>query len=361
LSQYPDASINQAQSQFLAEIIFQQTVLPDLVRDPERFLNDCYPDLNALHMILGLGEGSSYFALQLAQPWLGSWLGKPVMIAKPLNWLNDWPLYQTQGAGPDITDMLMVSQSGETGSLKYLLDHQPDGFGCDRQWLFTNQANSTLAQQAGLRVDLLDCPVERSIPATVTMSASWLALLCWGVAWLPMVEQHTARHMLNHAVMLPWLTNTLANTLCDLIADIFTNRAMVLLGQYHTASPLAEVALKLMETSGQLVLADRIENFSHGPKAILASLPNVCVWAATDEGVHRAEQLQQQFPGLPLLLIGLGVRSAKVPTLALPKPVNDLACQLMTLITGQLLSWALCVTGQRSPNHPLLTKHVGSV
>ena len=345
---------SQAQAQYLVEIQAQAQTLPALANLPLPH----YQRTHALQQVLALGEGSSYFALKLAQPWVSAWLGLPVQVAKPLNWLNDWPFYVVHGITPQLSDLLLVSQSGETGSLHHLLDNLPGQY--QTSWLISNSSNNSLARRVHTVLPL-NCPPEQTIPATVTMSASWWMLLRWGMAHLSPDAQTSAQTMLQHASDLtPWLTPELLSGVQALVR-LVKLAPMVLLGQYHTVSPLPEVALKLMETSGQPVLADRLENFSHGPKAILASCPNVWVWVDTVEGVHRVESLQQQFPGLPLVMVGLGVTSAQVPTLSLPRPVNDLACQLMTLVTGQLLSWAWCVQRGESPNHPLLTKHVASI
>jgi fructoselysine-6-P-deglycase FrlB-like protein len=310
-----------------------------------------------LQQVLALGEGSSYFALKLAQPWVSAWLGLPMQVAKPLNWLNDWPFYVVHGITPHLSDLVLVSQSGETGSLHHLLDHMPGQY--DTSWLITNGAQSSLAHRVA-HVLPLDCIKEQSIPATVTMSASWWTVLRWGISHLPANAQPSALQMLRDASHMDWLTDHLVSAIQSHMPQVRL-APMVLLGQFHTVNPLAEVALKVMETSGQPVLSDRLENFTHGPKAILASSPNVWVWVSTAEGVQRAEALQQQFPQVPLVLVGLGVTSRVVPCIGLPRPVNDLACQLITLVTGQLLSWAWCVHRGVSPNHPLLTKHVSSV
>jgi glucosamine 6-phosphate synthetase-like amidotransferase/phosphosugar isomerase protein len=345
---------NPAQQQYLTEIQSQTRVLPALAQLPLPSVDRSHP----LQQVLALGEGSSYFALKLAQPWVSAWLGLPVQVAKPLNWLNDWPFYVVHGITPQLSDLLLVSQSGETGSLHHLLDNIPGQY--QTSWLISNAADSSLAKRAHVVLPL-NCSPEHSIPATVTMSASWWMALRWGMAHLPPDAQASAQTMLHHASEVSnWLTPDLLTQMQKRVCHVKL-APMVLLGQYHTVSPLPEVALKLMETSGQPVLADRLENFSHGPKAILASCPNVWVWVDTLDGVQRTESLQQQFPGLPLVMVGLGVTSDKVPTLAMPSPVNDLACQLMTLIVGQLLSWAWCVQRGESPNHPLLTKHVASL
>jgi fructoselysine-6-P-deglycase FrlB-like protein len=343
------------QAQYLTEIQSQQQLLPQHLA---RYLAQPPIPLHAGSVVMGLAEGSSYFALQLAQPWLSAWLGKPVMIHKPLNWLNEVMLHGDDETPDDtIASYLIVSQSGETSSLLHLLDQLPNHINRDRCHLITNSTHSQLAQRIP-RVLPLHCPPERSIPATITMTASWLALLSIGLTALPTVQQDSERQKVCQAMTLDWLTPDVIQHLQALVRSVMQPQPMVLLGQYHTAPPLPEVALKLMETSGYLVVADRIENFSHGPKATLSRSPNVWVWVSTPEGVALCEHVKAQFPSLSVVMVGLGVASDRVPTLQLPTPVNELACQVMTLITGQLLSWAWCMQRQVSPNHPLLTKHV---
>jgi fructoselysine-6-P-deglycase FrlB-like protein len=339
-------TLAQQQATYLAEIMAQATFLPGFVEQLTQQPPWPHLPLTDATRILGLAEGSSFYALKLARPWLTAWTGVTMDVQKPLNWLTE-----RATRTHDWCAALMVSQSGETGSLKQVLAAQ--ALRAVPAYVVTNNPGSSLATQVP-HVLALNTPPEQSIPATLTMSASWLALLCLAVP-----HSASAAPVITQAVQLDWLTPQTSQHALAAIQS-FTPGPMVLLGHHYTVDPLAEVALKLMETQGNLAITDRLENFSHGPKAILSSAPNVCVWADSLEGVQRAEQLKAEFPQVPLVVIGLGVRSVHLPTWALPAPISPLHGQLMTLITGQLLSWACGVHNGLSPNHPALTKHVAT-
>jgi fructoselysine-6-P-deglycase FrlB-like protein len=223
-------------------------------------------------MLVAVGEGSSLHALAMAAPWLGAWLGLPVQVWTPQQ-LCLWLARTSFGPRPaGRIFCLAASQSGETGSLLTALDTLSSIRAVCTPFILpvTVHPESTLGTTYGPGL-WLPGPSDAVIPATRTVSAMLMALLCWAAPTVPNstdawtgVPQAMAETLANFAMAddgpaAQWTAAMLAGP-----------PQFVLLAEPLYLPVMQEAALKLIETGRYWAMAYEVESFRHGPKVLLS-------------------------------------------------------------------------------------------
>lgn len=361
--------------------------------------------LSPYRQVVGIAEGSSKHALELAAPFLEDWLGLPLWVVSPEAIEEKLYIGQAFGEHPtrvfNETLFIAVSQSGQTGSVLRVLEALSRTIAPKSLPILTlsNRADSDLARLYGSHL-FLDVGEERSIAATKTMSSSWLLLLLWGL-WAGRENGTLATErfelLLNHLKQLPQSIEALWETPdppCMEAILRFTRTLkevnhFVLLSKGPLALVLPEVGLKLTETSSNIVYTNNTESFKHGPKVMLSGVqgqsPNSLYVVPPDsdaaEGLYKDVQAHfwrpdappgsppafephrvffvrfENSPPIPSdLAQGLGLTPDRI--LTLPPSDGLLESLLVTLVTFQLISHDLAYLKGESPDNPALEKAV---
>lgn len=337
--------------------------------------------LSTFTHILGLGEGSSLHALQIAQPWLTELTGCPCRINTAYQGGLLAKTLEKQEKTPITPLVIIVSQSGETASLINTLGQLPE------HWpvlLITNNPKSTLAKHPQTQgVIPIQAGQEHSIAATKTLSSTIANLIGLGIFW-ETVKYNPAHPSadIQLTAFTKGITDGLSNHNIDLFEQwgasfIKANQGPIICLTSEAWLPtVREIRLKWMETLGFSVLADSFEGFLHGPRAMCQPNyanhphPHILCWLNNRE--HLPKQLINTFSKgnitvhyLSFNQSGQGAISTNYQT-ALPEN-NNQSDGLYTpywsglcLASGQLLAAYFCKALNQSPNHPLLTKAVVS-
>lgn len=350
--------------------------------------------------IIAFAEGSSFHALMMAAPYLRAWTGLPVTPMRADALESQLVLTETTELdSPKVfqhTYFIAVSQSGETACILKLLESLKQQLwkGLPKDALpllgLTNGGRSTLVKHYPNTL-LLDCGQERSIPATKTLSASFLTLLLWGL-WVGQKRRVLTKAQVarigEDLATLPTLGNAMLEreaespTIHAFARNLDRKRPVVLLSKGPLTAILPEVALKLTEVAERFVYVQNTESFKHGPKVLLDGrtkrspsvvylVPPEPLWAEPMyqdlvghfQGIHRPSHQPVFFvtfensPPLPKS-VGKKLDLSQAPTLVLPAAPSELASLFLGLLAFQLISHARAdITGD-SPNHPALAKAV---
>jgi glucosamine 6-phosphate synthetase-like amidotransferase/phosphosugar isomerase protein len=392
-SKHPDTLLLEIQSQ----ATLCQTLVSRYPASVAPFASLC----DRVPVILGLAEGSSKHALEIAAPFLEQWTGKPLWIASPETLEQRRLIGSQYGRAESPLDalspglLLVVSQSGETASVLRMLEAlAPERSG--PLLALTNRERSTLSELAGNHL-FLDAGEEKSIAATKTMTASILQLLLWGLA----VGTHLGRLTVDQSAailqQLQQLPQRLATLWTPAALDriqAFTQKLIevnhfVLLSKGPLTLVLPEVGLKLTETSSNIVYTDNTESFKHGPKVILSGVqehhPNTVYLVPTEPGLAEGlfKDIRSHFwlpdagPADPPAFesdrvffiafdnsgplpeaLGQGLALTDDRLLRLPMAPTLLEGMLMSIVTFQLISYQLARLKGESPDNPMLEKAV---
>jgi fructoselysine-6-P-deglycase FrlB-like protein len=326
-----------------------------------------------------VGEGSSHHAATLASQTILDFLPEHTLsILKP--WLLENKLNSHNAKQLAAGFYLYLSQSGKTSALlqahhalAHHVQNNPNTLG------FTNATEITvpLASICTKGLFHLQAGEETAIAATKTFSATVLALCLWSLtnstlnevtkqAFLQ--ELHTA-----FATIHSWLTSLSSQEFLILqpLVTMLTEKhhphaGMVLIGRGSTIDVLPEVALKLTETTKQLVTWENSEGFKHGGMAVLngtlAPAPCLLYCVPPNEAEAQifyqdAEQHLKTFHGKSLETYPkrLWIRASNSPSipphlsigtpnnyamLELPTVVGRLPQQLLLLVSLQALCYA---------------------
>ena len=408
MSSHAQPSTQQALDQLLSEIRQQPDVLRHVrARWPHVAAHINLPLTKMDHWV-GLAEGSSYNALSMAAPFVQAITNRPMTVLKPDDIrLLLAPSSFTMPSHPVLHDacFLVVSQSGETGSIKQLLPelvsllHVKDtqalpAFG------MTNAPGSSLNRMLASSM-VIEAGLEQSIAATKSVSASLMALLSLAL--------EVSKHIPNGApadmraqltASLDAIPDYLAQALNDaavqsgltqLAAILSESRQMVLLSEGVPSLVLPEASLKLTETSSNWVVTDTMESFKHGRTVMLfESLPDqrlACVYCvpthyteaqaerffALMETHHRfqfqgrsaAGQLPSMLvvrfensPAVPQRLFDSGLITSSEAIVTLPHSPSDRHTVFLLLVVFQWLSALVAQCRGVNPNHPSLQKAI---
>ncbi|MBY0450641.1 MAG: SIS domain-containing protein [Cyanobacteria bacterium] len=357
-------------------------------------------DIQGFKRVIGIAEGSSKHALEMAAPFIEAWSGLPVTIIHPENLEDSFHiLKKLPGVGPAYHPedlFLAVSQSGETASVKRSLHRLKHRFPHLKHFLtLTNNPNSSLATEYPLHV-CIEAGVEQSIAATKTMSVSFLTLLFLGL-YLGKTRHYLSegahQQLLDTLTHLPekitavWEPKRLAQL------QVFTRSLMavnhfILLSKGPLVLTLPEAGLKLTETSSNIVYTDNTESFKHGPKVMLSGIQGVhpnsiyVVPPSQDLAIRLYKDLRSHFwinPFQPNEALAFDddrvffiefENSVQVPEtvektlhidpekhLMLPK-ASLLESLFLCLITFQTICYYLACFKGEDPNNPALSKAV---
>lgn len=398
----------QAIEQLLSEIRQQPDVLR-LVRQhwPEVASRLNLPLTQVNHWV-GLAEGSSFNALSMAGPFIQAITGLPMTVLKPddIRLLLS-PSSLTMPTHPLLhqAGFLVVSQSGETGSIKQLLPELASIVDVDSPkdlvaFGMTNAAGSTLSSMLANSM-VLNAGVEESIAATKSVSASLMALLCLalevaknqpsGLGTAQQAQLATALDSIPDYLNQVLQSTDMAAGIARMAQLLEASRQMVLLSEGVPSLVLPEAALKLTETSSNWVVTDTMESFKHGRTVMLfESLPNhrpacvYCIPANYTEAqanrfftlmeTHHRFQFQgrsdagqlpttlvlrfENSPAVPQHMLDSGLITSADAIVTLPQSPSDAHTVFLLLVVFQWLSAQLAQCRGVNPNHPSLQKAI---
>ncbi len=328
-------------------------------------------------MLLAVGEGSSHHAATLASQTIQTFLPhQTVRVFKP--WMLESLITTHALQTSDEAYCLYLSQSGKTtallqasNALKTYWHHAPKAFG------ITNAADETVPLKALCsEYFCLNAGVESAIAATKTFSATVIALCLWSMVNSQASEAVKAQFMAELEACFPviqaWLETLvhqpkiLTPLVQLLISEKLPHSGVVLIGRGATMNVLPEIALKLTETTKQLITFEHSEGFKHGGMAVLnpslSHQPCLVYCVPTEpteatifyaDAVHHFKTFDEASPqaypkrlwiraenalAIPeYLKVGEGVNSIE---LVMPATTGLLPQQLMLLMSLQALCYA---------------------
>jgi glutamine---fructose-6-phosphate transaminase (isomerizing) len=206
--------------------------------------------------VLLAARGTSDHAALYAKYLVEVSLGLPAGLASPST-------MTAYGARPDLSDVLLLTVSQSGGSPDLVETVRTARAGGALTVAVTNSAESDVATESELRVDVLAGP-ERAVAATKSYSSQLLAL------WL--VIEHFRGGDGGAAAVLPQAARALVERR-DEVAQMaaryrFTDR-VVTTGRGYSYPTAREAALKLMETSYVAAHAFSGADLLHGPLAMI--------------------------------------------------------------------------------------------
>jgi fructoselysine-6-P-deglycase FrlB-like protein len=359
------------------DVMLQPTVWQHLL---SRFKNGAFDALKLPQMpdtLLAVGEGSSHHAAVLASQTIQTFLpNQTVRVFKP--WMLESLIHTHALQASDEAYCLFLSQSGKTSALLQAnaalatyWQHPPQALG------MTNATDETVPLRSICsQYFCLEAGDESAIAATKTFSATVIALCLWSLINSQATESAKNQFIAELETTLPivqrWLeTVAKETTILSPLVELLTSSqiphaGVVLIGRGTNMNVLPEIALKLTETTKQLITFEHSEGFKHGGMAVLnPSLSNqpcliYCVpvdphEAAifyTDATQHLKTFINQpasaypkrlwvrseNSPSLPEnLTLGTGINSVE---LILPAIAGSLPQKLLLLVSLQALCYA---------------------
>lgn len=392
----------------LQEIQEQPALLGGIAREAPEKLPALVEKIPPARHVIGLAEGSSKHVLEMALPFLEQWMGLPVSVLSPDLLEQRLSLGKACSLPADGINALfegalviVVSQSGETGSVLRVLDQVEQHLNRQQFTVLTvtNREASTLATRYGNALPI-GAGEEQSIAATKTMTSSLYWLLWWAFQWAKThgtLPSDSLAKIQEELVSVPQALSIVSDL--DIVGKIraFTQKLIevnhfVLLSKGVMTQMLPEVGLKLTETSSNIVYTDNTESFKHGPKVILSGVnehhPNTVYvvpptvadaealykdirfhfWPsdanpAEDEPAYESDRVFfiRFDNGLPVpqsLIKGLSIAPDRI--LTLPPSPGVLASLIMGLGAFQVMSYHLALLKGESPDNPMLEKAVVS-
>ena len=324
--------------------------------------------------LLAIGEGSSHHAATLASQTIQTFLpNQAVRVFKP--WMLENLIATHALQTSDEAYCLYLSQSGKTSALlqasnalKTYWQHAPKALG------ITNADDTTVPLKALCsQYFCLEAGVESAIAATKTFSATVIALCLWSMVNSQATESVKTQFITELEACLPvveyWLTHlasqpALLSPLVELLISSQTpHSGVVLIGRGATMNVLPEIALKLTETTKQLITFEHSEGFKHGGMAVLnpslSHQPCLIYCVPVDAAIFYEDAAQhlktfnptspqaypkrlwiraENAPAIPTnLTVATGQNSVE---LVLPKISGLLPQQLMLLVSLQALCYA---------------------
>lgn len=373
------SQIETEQAGFLKEILEQPHLFQQLYTTWNHIVPHPSPQLESTEtLLIGLGEGSSYNALMLAKPFIESALKRPFLVYNPHQFF-----YKTDWFANRQTHITVVSQSGQTDSIRQALNKaqtQHPSPHTRLSWQLITCASNTVKSLIESSADFqtIHIPVteEQSIPATKSMTSSFLTLI------QTVLSQHQ-----NGIQAIPQFLTDLTHTIKDVDTLLSTlahhegfkalsekltqTTALFFCGDGPLDSALNELSLKVSEVTGIPCWGFNFESFRHGPKAMLypyahpyqsnpTLLGFLSPYGATDIPlIHQLPWIKEQTVGFLSFYPADHPEGPDFPRIIqLPSASSSLSQIILCLITGQYLSYQLALHLNISPNHPALKKTV---
>jgi glucosamine--fructose-6-phosphate aminotransferase (isomerizing) len=292
-------------------------------------------------MVLLAARGTSDHAALYAKYLVEVILQLPAGLASPST-------ISAYGAKPDLRDVLVfgISQSGGSPDLiRYLQVARAQGA---LTVAVTNNAQSQLAQEAGIHLDVM-AGQERAVAATKTYTAELLALYLLldrirggSAAAKPLPDLGDAVLAQEHHIFEQAQRYRFAQRL------VTTARGY----SYPTAR---EAALKLMETSYLSAQAFSGADLMHGPLAVIdTQVPVLAVVAAGPGGNAMSPVLERLIDvGADVFTVGTGDAVGKSTAgLVLPEGVPEEISPILEILPFQQLAMHLAVARGGNPDAP---------
>jgi glucosamine 6-phosphate synthetase-like amidotransferase/phosphosugar isomerase protein len=400
----------QAHQQLIDEIKAQPDALKRLIQSFEQSIQNTGTLPGLTHTSKAqqwsiIGEGSSFNAINAIKSLLTKWTGKPVLAYLPsdiddihgltpdkqaVSKVNSWPY----DGGP----VTAISQSGKSASTLNAVQAVKQNLSASQRFpviTVTNNATSPLASLGHPHINL-QAGAEQSIAATKSMTNSMMALLLMAQQYAKQLNGATRanseplnnqnRHQASTDRSLAALPNKVKQmtdnpgvwqAMDQLAQHIAPNHTLVLLSKGAFSKALPEAALKLTETSSNIVLNYTVESFKHGPKVVVDRKPALIyvvppATSASDsffndvsEHVRAVGQSPEKFMYFIRFKNSMPIPPAWQkqlnPHQHIQVPVSlqgDMEAIFGTTVLFQMLGQKLAEKRQVNPNHPGLTKAV---
>lgn len=292
-------------------------------------------------MVLLAARGTSDHAALYAKYLVEVILRLPAGLASPST-------ISAYGAEPDLRDVLMfgVSQSGGSPDLiRYLQVARAQGA---LTVAVTNNADSQLAQEAEIHLDVMAGP-ERAVAATKTYTAELLALYLL----LDRIRGGSAT-----AKPLPELGDAVLGQEQHIAAQAqryrFAQR-LVTTARGYSYPTAREAALKLMETSYLSAQAFSGADLMHGPLAVIDTQVPVLAVVADGPGGNAMGPVLERLIDVGADVFTVGTEEAverSTGGLVLPANVPEEISPILEILPFQLLAMHLAVARGGNPDAP---------
>jgi len=292
-------------------------------------------------MVLLAARGTSDHAALYAKYLVEVILRLPAGLASPST-------ISAYGAEPDLRDVLMfgVSQSGGSPDLiRYLQVARAQGA---LTVAVTNNADSQLAQEAEIHLDVMAGP-ERAVAATKTYTAELLALYLL----LDRIRGGSAT-----ARPLPELGDAVLGQEQHIAAQAqryrFAQR-LVTTARGYSYPTAREAALKLMETSYLSAQAFSGADLMHGPLAVIDTQVPVLAVVADGPGGNAMGPVLERLIDVGADVFTVGTEDAVEKStggLVLPANVPEEISPILEILPFQLLAMHLAVARGGNPDAP---------
>jgi glucosamine--fructose-6-phosphate aminotransferase (isomerizing) len=218
----------------------------------------------------------------------------------------------------------------------------------------TNEARSPLAEAADVILPLAAGP-EQAIAATKTYTAQ--------VAALALLAGYTAEFGERIADGIEHVTELISELLPGLerrlsevaVALAFVGR-MFVIGRGPEFATAREISLKLLETCRVAAAPLTATDLAHGPVAALDGLFPVWTIASDDPLLPTVQEAAARAHAAGATLLVSGTGAAAIPDgdyyIPVPKPGLSLLTPLLSVVPGQVLSWALARAKGLDPDRP---------
>lgn len=325
------------------EISEQPAVLARVLREAPPAVEEAVAQIVTLRplAVLLAARGTSGNAARYLKYLIEVKLGLPVALVSP----STTTLY---GAQPSLSRVLLVAVSQSGGSPDLVEVVRAARSGGALTLAVTNCADSPLAQESDLHVDVLAGP-ERAVPATKSYTAQLLVLWLLVQAWAGADRQLAAP--------LPdFAAEILARTPeVDQLAGCyrFADR-LVITGRGFAYATAREAALKLMETSFVSAHAWSAADLMHGPLAVVdAHMPCMAIVPAGPGGEAMAPVLQALVArGADLTVVGDVSGGGAARSFTLPQAVAEDLAPVLQILPLQLLAHRVALARGYDPDSP---------
>ncbi len=218
----------------------------------------------------------------------------------------------------------------------------------------TNEADSPLAEAADAVLPLA-AGSEQAIAATKTYTAQ--------VAALALLAGYTAEFGERVAEGIEQVTELVAESLPGLerrlsevaVALAFVGR-MFVIGRGLEFATAREISLKLLETCRVAAAPLTATDLAHGPVAALDGLFPIWTIAPDDPLLPAVQEAAARAHAVGATLLVSGTAAAAIPDgdyyVPVPKPGLALLAPLLSVVPGQVLSWALAQAKGLDPDRP---------
>lgn len=248
--------------------------------------------------------------------------------------------------------VIALSQSGQTPDVVAYVERARAGGAFTVA--VTNEAGSPLAEAADVVLPLA-AGSEQAIAATKTYTAQ--------VAALALLAGYTAEFGQRIADGIEQVTELISELLPGLerrlsevaVALAFVGR-MFVIGRGPEFATAREISLKLLETCRVAAAPLTATDLAHGPVAALDGLFPVWTIASDDPLLPTVREAAARARAAGATLFVSGTGAAMIPDgdyyVPVPKPGLSLLTPLLSVVPGQVLSWALARAKGLDPDQP---------